>query len=69
MFKGWTAFIDTSKLAGWVRALVAALIGVAIARWPVLGQWLSPEAQQAVALAAGTVVVGVWSHVAKQIDN
>ena len=69
MLKGWTSLIDTSKLAGWVRALIAALIGVALSRWPGLGDWLSPDAPQAVALAAGTIVVGVWSHVAKKIDS
>lgn len=69
MLKGWTALIDTSKLAGWVRAGVAAGLGLIVARWPGLGQWIDPATQDAIGMAISTAVVGAWSHAAKQIDG
>jgi hypothetical protein len=58
-------FIDSGKLAGWVRAGVAALLGLIIARSPILGSVLSPEVQSALAVAASGAVVGIWSQITK----
>jgi hypothetical protein len=60
-----TQFIDASKVGGWARAGVAALIGIGIAKWPVLGTVLDPATQAALALAVSGAVVGVWSQLTK----
>lgn len=58
-------FVDSNKIGGWVRAGVAALIGSAIAKWPLLANYLDPTVQQAIGVAAAGVVVGVWSTLTK----
>lgn len=62
-----TQLINTSKVAGWTRAGVGALLAAALAKWPVLSQYLDPTTQAALATAVSGVAVGVWSHVAKAI--
>ena len=60
-----TQFIDNNKLGGWVRAGVAALIGLLIGKWPLLGTVLDPASQQALGVVVAGVVVGVWSQLTK----
>lgn len=61
----WTQLVDTSKLAGWVRAIVASGLGVLIAKFPWLDHILSPDVQAAIGAAVSGAIVGAWSHVAK----
>ncbi|MDE2105528.1 MAG: hypothetical protein KGL39_50340 [Patescibacteria group bacterium] len=60
-----TQFIDANKLGGWVRAGVASLVGVLIAKYPGLGTYLDPATQAALGVIATTVVVGIWSQLIK----
>lgn len=60
-----TQFIDATKVGGWVRAGVAAGLGVAIGKWPGLSGVLDPATQQAIGVAVAAVVVGVWSQLTK----
>lgn len=60
-----TQFINTSKVAGWTRAVVGALFAAAIAKWPLLKDYVDPATQAAIATAASGIAVGVWSHIAK----
>lgn len=62
-----TNFVNTTKVAGWTRAVVGAGIAAAIAKWPGLSQYLSPETQAALGVAVSGIAVGVWSHIAKEI--
>lgn len=64
-----TNLVDTSKLGGWIRAGVGAGIAALIAKWPALKDVLDPATQTALAVAASGLVVGVWSHVAKSVQN
>lgn len=58
-------FVDDNKIGGWVRAGVAALLAVAIGKFPLLGSVLDPVTQQAIGVALAGVAVGVWSHLTK----
>lgn len=60
-----TSLVNTSTLAGWVRAAVAAGLGALIARWPELSSVMDPTTQTAIGTVAAGLVVGVWSHLAK----
>src|ERR1700745_1410791 len=57
--------ISNDKIAGYVRAAVAAGFAMLIAKYQPLGDWIPPAAQDAIALAVATFVVGVWSHIVK----
>lgn len=59
------ALIDANKIGGYVRAATAGLLADLITHVPVLHDVLSADACNAIAVAAATVVVGVWSHIAK----
>lgn len=59
--------VDADKLGGWVRAGVAAVFTIVLARWPVLGSIVGPDLQVAVAAAIATAVVGLWSQIAKNM--
>jgi hypothetical protein len=61
-------FVDTSKVGGWTRAAVGAGLAAAIAKWPLLKEYLDPATQAAVATAASGIAIGIWSHVAKAIQ-
>ena len=61
-----TQLVDASKLGGWARAVVASLLGVAIAKWPGLAGYIPPDAQAAIGAAVASIVVGAWSHVSKE---
>jgi uncharacterized membrane protein (DUF106 family) len=63
------AFVNAEQLGGWVRALVATILGAA-SGWfgGALVPFLTPEFQAAVGVVVATVVVGVWSTVAKKIQ-
>src|ERR1039458_5416896 len=60
-----TQFIDASKVGGWARAGVAALLGIAIFKWPALSSVLDPTTQAALGLAVSGAVVGIWSQMTK----
>lgn len=66
MGKWLVALVDTSKLAGWVRAGVAALLGILSAKY--FGGHLSPELQATIGTAVAGIVVGLWSQIAKKLD-
>jgi hypothetical protein len=57
--------IDADKLGGWVRAGVAALLGLLIAKWPVIGNLVGPELQEAAGVLVAGLVVGLWSQITK----
>ena len=57
--------VDANMIAGWVRAFVATVFGiVATGGWEKI---LTPDVQTAVTVIAVTVVVGLWSTIAKAI--
>lgn len=62
--------VNAEQLAGWVRAAVAALLGSA-AGWfgGTLAPFLTPEFQAALGVVVATVVVGVWSSIAKKVSS
>src|ERR1017187_7858282 len=60
-----TQFFDASKVGGYARSGVAALLGIAIAKWPALGTVLDPTTQAALGLAVSGAVVGIWSQLTK----
>ena len=60
-----TQFIDAGKVGGWARAGVAALLGIAISKWPALSSVLDPTTQAALGLAISGAIVGVWSQLTK----
>ncbi len=60
-----TQFIDANKLGGWVRAGIAALLGVVIGKWPLLSSVLAPTTQQALGVVIAGIVVGIWSQLTK----
>lgn len=66
MLPTWiTMFIDSGKIGGWVRAGVASVLPLLIAKYPLAGVILDPATQTAVATVASAVAVGLWSHYAK----
>jgi hypothetical protein len=60
-----TQFFDASKVGGYARSGVAALLGIAIAKWPALNSILDPTTQAALGLAVSGMVVGIWSQLTK----
>ena len=60
-----TQFFDASKVGGYARSGVAALLGIAIAKWPALATVLDPTTQAALGLAVSGAVVGIWSQLTK----
>lgn len=65
------SLFDTSKLAGWVRAGVAAILGVVATKWlggTVFKDVLSPEVITTISVAIAGLVVGLWSQLAKKLD-
>jgi hypothetical protein len=62
-----TKLIDADKLGGWVRAGVAAGLGALIAKWPGLGAYVDPGTQAQIGAVVATIIVGVWSHYAKNV--
>lgn len=60
--------VDAEKLGGWVRAGVASLLGVGLAKWPALAAFVGPEMQVTIAVAVSGLVVGIWSHLAKKLS-
>ena len=61
----FTQFFDASKVGGYARSGVAALFGIAIAKWPALSVYLDPATQAALGLAVSGIAVGVWSQLTK----
>lgn len=71
MWKWVVALVDTSKLAGWVRAGVAGLITLLASKYlagTVFGGIISPDLVNTIAIGASTLVVGIWSQIAKKLD-
>lgn len=64
-----TKLVDTSVLGGYVRALMASILATVVAKNPTLSSVLDPTLQAAIATAASTLAVGVWSHVAKKYSS
>jgi hypothetical protein len=60
-----TMFINSGKVAGWVRAGVAAGFPILIAKYPPLGDYLDAATQAQIAAVLSTIAVGIWSHIAK----
>ena len=60
-----TQFFDASKVGGYARAGVAALFGIAIAKWPALATILDPTTQAALGLAVSGAAIGLWSQLTK----
>lgn len=58
-------FIDSGKVGGWVRAGVASVLPLLIAKYPLAGVILDPATQTMVATLASTIAVGLWSHYVK----
>lgn len=63
-----TKLIDANTIGGWVRAGVAAGLGVLIAKSPFVASIVTPELQDAIAVAVVGIVVGVWSQIAKKVS-
>ncbi len=57
--------VDANKLGGWTRAIVAALLSVAISKWPTLSPYMTPEVQLALGILVSSGVVGIWSTLTK----
>jgi hypothetical protein len=71
MWKWIVSLLDTSKLAGWVRAGVAGILSLVAAKYlgdTVFKDVLSPAVIDTIAVTVSTAVVGWWSQVAKKID-
>lgn len=65
---GWiTSLIDAGQLGGWVRAGVASLFGAisGVLVGPLAG-FQDPSVQTAVGVVVSTIIVGVWSSLAKK---
>jgi hypothetical protein len=60
-----TSLVDSSKLGGWVRALVASGLTMAIAKVPHLKDILDPSTQAALGVVVSGIVVGLWSQYVK----
>lgn len=59
--------VDANQIGGWVRAGVASLFG-AVGGYLVgpLAGFQDPNAQAAVGVIVSTLVVGIWSSLAKK---
>ena len=71
MGKWIVSIFDTSKLAGWVRAGVSGILALVATKYlgdTIFKDMLSPGVIDAVAVMASTLVVGLWSTVAKKLD-
>ena len=62
-------FVNTSKVAGWTRAAVGAGFAALLMKWPLMKEYFDPATQAALATAASGIAVGIWSHVAKKIEE
>ncbi len=60
--------IDADKIGGWVRAGVAAGFVYLAHRYAPLAAYLTPENEAAVDTIAVTVIVGIWSQIAKNLS-
>jgi hypothetical protein len=71
MGKWIVSLVDTSKLAGWVRAGVAGIITLLVSKYlagTIFAGAISPDIVNALAVLAGTAVVGLWQWIAKKLD-
>lgn len=71
MWKWIVSLVDTSKLAGWVRAGVAGVITLLVSKYlagTIFAGMISPDIVSAISVSAGALVVGIWQQVAKKLD-
>jgi len=65
----FSKLIDPSRVGGWVRAGVAAIVTMGVvklsAKIPVVSQIVTPDVVDYVAVAAGTFVTGLLSNFSK----
>lgn len=65
----FSTLIDPGKIGGWVRAAVAAILTMVVAKLalkvPVIAQFITPDMIDYIAVAAGTFVAGLLSQKAK----
>jgi hypothetical protein len=66
MWKWIVSLVDTSKLAGWVRSGVGAIITIVSLKY--FGGKISPDMNVAISTFIATAVVGVWQQIAKKMD-
>lgn len=59
------SLVDASKLGGWVRAGVASLLTIVIAKVPTVKDILDPSTQAALGVVVSGIVVGLWSQYVK----
>lgn len=64
-----TTFLTADKVGGYTRGIVAAEFGMAIAKWPVVAQYVDGTTQSLIAGAVAGIAVGIWSHIAKNIAD
>ena len=60
-------FVNTTKIAGWTRAIVGAGLAAGIARYPGLKDFIDPATQAEIGIAVSGIAVGAWSHYAKSL--
>lgn len=65
-----TKLVDANQIGGWVRAGTASLFG-AVSGWlvgPLVGL-SDPATQTAVGIVLSSIVVGIWSSIAKKYTS
>lgn len=60
--------IDGNTVGGWVRAGVSSGLGLMVAKSTTLAAIFTSEVQTSLAVAASTIVIGLWSHIAKKMS-
>lgn len=71
MGKWIVSIFDTSKLAGWVRAGVSGILALVATKYlgdTIFKDALSPGVIDGIAVMVSTLVVGLWSTIAKKLD-
>jgi hypothetical protein len=67
-FSWLTMFISAGKVGGYVRGGVAGLLADMVMKYPSIADILTPTEQTAISTAIAGIVVGAWSHVAKNVQ-
>ena len=71
MGKWIVTLLDTSKLAGWIRAGVSGILALVATKYlgdTIFKDVMSPTVIDGIAVMMSTLVVGLWSTVAKKLD-
>ncbi len=65
----FSTLVDPGKIGGWVRAAVASLLTMIVAKLalklPFIAQFVTPDIVDGIAVAAGTLVAGWLSSKSK----